>query len=604
MAKLPIESVREEIVKSVKDYDTIIINASTGSGKTTQIPQYLYYEGFRVIIVEPRPIEAISGYNRLLQEMNLEDINDIVGCRASNVYKNVKNNKILFCTGGIGIIKKIESDTEDNLVLIIDEVHEWKLSQETLVGWVNAYRKKGGKLKVVLMSATVDGNQLKEFFSKDGSVIDINLKRDLYPIEEYNYSEFNLNSLIRKHTSENHSCLCFCTGKGEIKRRIDDLEYSLGIYHEIDKVNIYALHGQLSFEDQQAIFEETEHPKVIFCTNIAQSGITPPVDVVFDNLKEKTVFVENGVDVLKEIYISKADQEQRKGRAGRLGPGFYYKYDDGYPIDNQRDYPVPEIQRTSLDKFVLELMSIGLNPMDLEFFHQPSKELINESINLLETLGAIKGDHLTSTGIMISKIPTGVRYGKIICEADRRGCMADVIIAVAIMNTGSVIKDNDIEYFEYSSPENYLHSDVLAEIEIYKKYKKHKFEKAHPGTFSRKNILTIDRIRRSLEFSIKNLGMDPYTRTENNIDILKCIFKGFLDSLISAHYMTDSYGYLWGLSSKSHVCRNFDKGIIFGLRKEFLNKWHSCNRLMNMASFLSFEDVRDVLPDIYKVEKI
>lgn len=596
MSKLLIETKKDEIIKSVKEYDTVIINASTGSGKTTQVPQYLYQEGYRVIVVEPRPIEAYSGYNRLLEEMELPEFNSVVGCKASNAYKNVKDAKILFCTGGIGTIKKIERESE-NLVLIVDEVHEWKLPQEILIGWVNAYRRKGGKIKLVLMSASVDIDQLKDFFIHDGSVKEIIMKEDQYPIEESVYWTGNEYSIIYNHITKNHSCLIFCSGKREIEVRRDRLETYLMEDEMLDKVQIFSLHGQIPFEDQQLIFQESGLPKIIFCTNIAQSGITPPVDVVMDNLREKTIFVKNGVELLKEVTISEADKIQRKGRAGRLGPGCYYANEE-YVNDINKKYPIPEIQRISLDKTVLELMGIGLNPMELKFFHQPSREALESSVRLLEELEAVKNNQLTQIGSIMSQIPIGVRYARILYEANKRGCLTDTITAVAIMSTGSVLnnkmlKEGDIWYYNFTEWEKYNRSDILAEIDIYKKYKKHKYESEPRGTFSKKNINTIDRVRRTLTFSLKALGMNPYTHTENNLDVIKCIFKGFSDSIISSFDLVDPNGYMWEIVSHSQIEKYQGMGIVFGIRKEFTNARHGTVRLISMVSYLSFEEMDD-----------
>lgn len=218
-------------------------------------------------------------------------------------------------------------------------------------------------------------------------------------------------------------------GKKEIDGIISDL-----MKEEVD-AEILPLHGELPSSEQRLCFNHYDRPKVVVSTNIAQTSVTiSDIDVVIDNGKEKRIEVNDGIEGLFVHDISKADCLQRAGRAGRTKNGIYVLCSEN-SLDEREEYSTPEIQRLVLDKVVLKLMSVGINPLNLEFFHQPSIESLTDSMETLKMLGAIENNKVTKLGMRMIKIPVSVRYARMIIEAEKYECTEQLIKAVSIMET-------------------------------------------------------------------------------------------------------------------------------------------------------------------------
>lgn len=606
--KYAIESKKQEILNALKEDDTVIINTETSSGKTTQVPQYFYDAGYKCIVVEPRPIEAYSAFKRVTEERKLPENQMEIGCRAGKHFMNVNTFGILYTSGNyvLSMFNKMKPEEMKDIVLIIDEVHEWKLPQEILMGWVNAYREKGNQLKMVLMSATLDPSELVKFYKEHSTVKLIQSDERNYEVDEFFfYSENFIYDKIHALTEDNKSVLVFCSGKETINRRME----MISDYHYVDtdKVELLPLHGQLTFEEQQLCFTNNGKVKVIFATNIAQSGITPPVHAIIDDGLEKKIVVKNGVDMLVESKISVADCIQRKYRAGRLGDGVYY-LQDGYA--ERDETPVPEIQRMNLDKTILKLLSMNIDPMEMKFVHDLNDNSVVDSMILLDDLGIIDNDKsLTEDGKLINKMPVGVRYGRMLLEAKKRGCVKDVIKAVAIMQCGSLLvlkhlKTHHNTYTDICGSERCNRSDILAEIEIYDKICRKEYDDYKKYGISSRKFNIIRNTVKNISYALKNLGFNVDDQTKDDKDIIYSIFMGLKDSVSVSRYdydMSDGK-YIWNLSYPSEIqyhMNNFgskydDYKFVFGLQKVFTssNPNRGNKRLLMFASIISLGELR------------
>lgn len=139
---LHVYSKIEDIISAVENFDTVILTAETGSGKSTQVPQMLYENGYDVIVTQPRRIACISLADRVSEEMG--DLSYVVGYHTAFESNRTEDTKILFCTDGLQMAKGIRN--VDNTILVLDEVHEWNLNIETLVAWIKKFRSEGNKL--------------------------------------------------------------------------------------------------------------------------------------------------------------------------------------------------------------------------------------------------------------------------------------------------------------------------------------------------------------------------------------------------------------------------------------------------------------------------
>ena len=162
---LPIYKYKDKIQSLVLDNQVVIISSETGSGKSTQIPQYLYEFGYNVIITEPRRIATTSVAKRVANEMDVK-LGRLVGYKTGYERCDSNETEILYITDGLQLIREIfdYDDLMENKILVIDEVHEWNLNIETILAWIHKKLQEGFKTKVVLMSATMDCKKLSKYF--------------------------------------------------------------------------------------------------------------------------------------------------------------------------------------------------------------------------------------------------------------------------------------------------------------------------------------------------------------------------------------------------------------------------------------------------------
>jgi late competence protein required for DNA uptake (superfamily II DNA/RNA helicase) len=587
---LPIWEQYNEIIKAVKENDTVIITAETGSGKSTQIPQYLYENGYSVIVTQPRRIACITLADWVSEEMNNSNV---VGYHTAFESTQTPDTKILFCTDGLQMAKGI--DDSENTILILDEVHEWNLNLETLIAWIRKFREDGGYIKVVLMSATIETEALAEFYKESSSVACISVAGRQHHVEHRKFGAVTFEDEIAGYVNSGYNVLAFVPGKKEINDTIDNLK-------EL-KVNaeFLPLHGEMLSDEQKKCFWKYPKPKVIVATNIAQTSVTiPDIDVVVDLGTEKRMEVRDGIEGLFIRDISKSDCLQRAGRAGRTKDGIYVLY-SYHTLENRDEYSTPEIQRLNLDKVVLKLLSVGIHAEELTFFHQPSSKSILEAKNLLEMLGAIKDDDITDIGKKMIYMPISTRFARMILEADEHQCVSDIIKIVAIMEVGSLIQykaTTQIDFGEYKMEHDVMYSDftkecksdLLAELDIYNRIIHFDFPDLKSVGLSKKNFLRIKELITKLNTTLQS-EMDIDTTSTNRVDLIRCIYSGMKDHLCKCTIggwnedCIDANGNEYAFSKQSCV-NSFEYAVGLPKTITYKDRW-GCNCRMNILTMIT-----------------
>lgn len=461
MKILPITTHKDEIVKAVRANDVTIIVGETGSGKSTQVPQYLSEIYDQVIVTEPRIMAAKTLARRVSDEMGVV-LGDEVGYRTGYDKCDSANSKILFCTDGLQLIRTItQSKNTANNVLIIDEIHEWNNNMEALAAWCK-YMLDKWNTKVVIMSATVDAESLKNYYGGKVSVIEV--PGNLYEVSFEERSECEFISTILEKVYEGKNVLAFVSGKKEISDTIKKLMDNFKLNQTA--VKVFPLHGELDWEEQSKCFDSYDVPKVIVATNVAQTSVTiPDINIVVDTGKAKITIARNGIEGLFEVNISQADCLQRKGRAGRVQNGEYILCSD-VCFEYRDRYMAPEIQRSILDRVVLQLAVAGIDAEKLEFFHQPKKSAIQIAKNELYNLGALDLEcHVTELGHKMVKMPVSVQLARMIVEAEKFGVTEDVMTIAAIVEMGGLLSKEG----SYSNFTSESRSDLLAELDVWNK---------------------------------------------------------------------------------------------------------------------------------------
>lgn len=577
---LPITNYKNEIIEAVRSHSFTIISAETGSGKSTQIPQYLadYYE--QVIVTEPRIMAAKTLAKRVAEEMEVT-LGQEVGYRTAFDKCSSPNSNILYCTDGLQLIRTIFSeDNKTKNVLVIDEVHEWNLNIETLVAWCKFMQGKWNT-KVVLMSATLDTDGLSEFFGNDVAVL--NIPGNLYEVSMEQRHQISLIDTINENINCGKNILVFVPGKKEIA----DVIYHL----DIENAMVLPLHGELDWEDQKKCFKHYPVSKVIVATNVAQTSITiPDIDVVVDTGEARISIAENGIQGLFLKSISRSDIMQRKGRAGRTKSGKYFLCSD-IPMKYREEYSVPEIQRSILDRVVLQLATIGLDAEELEFFHQPDLSEIKLSKKALTDIGAFSEKQVTAIGRKIVKMPVSVQVARMIVEAEKYGVTEQVITIASIIENGGLLSKEG-KYNDFTSE---YKSDLLAELDVWKSINQMKYIDFQKLGINKR---TFFRVKENIQ-KLKEALAGIVELTHNNDR--EAIVKSCLYGLVSHIYVRD-YDNMYYSEDGSEVrldrksCVSYCPQIIVGIPKTIEFKdMYGCTDTMDLVNFVSKIDVSTLI---------
>lgn len=456
---LPIFEFREELLEAIKEHQVLIVVAETGSGKTTQLPQYLHEAGYtkgglRVGCTQPRRVAAMSVAARVAEEM---------GCRLGQEvgysirFEDMTSDKTVlkYMTDGM-LLREFLTDPELSTysALVIDEAHERTLSTDILFGLVKDIARFRPELRLLISSATMNAQKFSEFFD-DAPIFDVPGRR--FPVDmfytsqpEANYIHAAITTILQIHTTQpKGDILLFLTGQDEIEACEENLKetmYALG--DKVPELIVAPIYANLPSEMQTKIFEPTPEGarKVVLATNIAETSITiDGVVYVIDPgfVKQNNFNPKTGMSSLVVEPISRASAQQRAGRAGRVGPGKAFRLYTKWAFKNELPQDtIPEIQRTNLGMVVLMLKSLGINDiLNFDFLDKPPAETIIKSFEMLYALGAInhKGE-LTRLGRRMAEFPVDPMLSKAIIGSEVFKCTAEVLIIISMLQeSGSLL---------------------------------------------------------------------------------------------------------------------------------------------------------------------
>lgn len=460
-AALPVFQNRQLIVNTVARHPVTIIVGETGSGKTTQIPQFLaevYAEGQgRVVCTQPRRVAAVSVAARVAEEMDVR-LGEEVGYHVRfQPMMDAVRTRVLYMTDGM-LLRECMSDPllPAVRVVMVDEVHERTKSTDVALGLLKGILNKREDFRVVAMSATLDVGKLTAFFP-DAPVL--KLSGRVFPVEvSYipspitHYVKAAVEWSIRLHVQEPEGdILCFLTGEKEICEAVNSANAALrntetANRHGICSFAVLPLYGALPLAEQQKVFSRLPPGtrKIVFTTNIAETSVTVDgVVYVIDCCYQKQTLYNAGVRVeyLLPAVISKASAEQRRGRAGRTRPGKCLRLVPETDYDKFPEQTFPEMLRTSILDVVLLLLEVGVeNPCQFEFLDPPSDESVNDAFFQLLLLGIVNEElQLTPLGKRMAALPVGAPAARMLVKAEDHHCAADAAVIVA-MSEGGIIR--------------------------------------------------------------------------------------------------------------------------------------------------------------------
>uniref|UniRef100_A0A3B4TTB9 RNA helicase n=1 Tax=Seriola dumerili TaxID=41447 RepID=A0A3B4TTB9_SERDU len=445
---LPIFPYREDLLAAIQEHQILVIEGETGSGKTTQIPQYLLEDGYtkggmKIGCTQPRRVAAMSVAARVAQEMSVKLGNE-VGYSIRFEDCTSERTVLKYMTDGMLLREFLtEPDLASYSVIIIDEAHERTLHTDILFGLIKDIARFRPDLKVLVASATLDTERFSCFFD-DAPVFRIPGRR--FPVDifytkapEADYLEACVVSVLQIHVTQSPGdVLVFLTGQEEIEACCELLqERCRRLGSKIAELLVLPIYANLPSDMQAKIFNPTPPGarKVVVATNIAETSLTiDGIIYVIDPgfCKQKSYNARTGMESLIVTPCSRASANQRAGRAGRVAAGKCFRLYTAWAFKHEmEETTVPEIQRTNLGNVVLLLKSLGINDLiHFDFMDPPPHETLVLALEQLYALGAL--NHLGE----LTKLDL---INIFIITCDKYKCSEEVLTIAAMLSVNNSI---------------------------------------------------------------------------------------------------------------------------------------------------------------------
>ncbi|KAG8909357.1 DEAH-box ATP-dependent RNA helicase prp43 [Tulasnella sp. 408] len=468
--KLPVFAQIQDFYDMYTKNQIIVMIGETGSGKTTQIPQFCVYsdlphtKGKMIACTQPRRVAAMSVAQRVAAEMDVELGKQVGYTIRFEDMTEAGTTFLKYMTDGMLLREAMNDPTLSRYsTVILDEAHERTLATDILMGLLKDIARNRSDLKIIVMSATLDALKFQKYFgSQDKPAPLLKVPGRTFPVETFytqepepDYVEAAIRTVLMiHHAEEPGDILLFLTGEEEIEdacRRIRAEAEDLERQHPdtVGPLTCVPLYASLPPREQQKIFQPAPGPKTpdgppgrkcVVSTNIAETsltidGIVYVVDPGF--VKSKVYNPRIRVESLLVAPISKASAQQRAGRAGRTRPGKCFRlYTEKDFIKELEEQTYPEILRSNLANTVLELMKLGVKDLvHFDYMDAPAPETIMRALELLNYLAALDDDgNLTEMGKIMAEFPLDPQMSKMLIVSPEFRCSNEILTLSAMLS--------------------------------------------------------------------------------------------------------------------------------------------------------------------------
>ncbi|KAK4449429.1 P-loop containing nucleoside triphosphate hydrolase protein [Podospora aff. communis PSN243] len=488
---LPAFAVREDLLRVIRDNQVVIVVGETGSGKTTQLTQFLYEDGYgktgMIGCTQPRRVAAMSVAKRVAEEMEVK-LGSTVGYAIRFEDCTSDETVIKYLTDGILLRESLnEPDLDRYSCVIMDEAHERALNTDILMGLFKKILQRRRDLKLIVTSATMNSKRFSDFYGGapefiiPGRTFPVDVMFHRSPVEDY--VDQAVQQVLAIHCGKPAGdILVFMTGQEDIEVTCELVRERLDALNDPPKLSILPIYSQMPADLQAKIFDRAEPGvrKCIVATNIAETSLTVDgimyvVDAGYSKLKVYNPRM--GMDTLQITPISQANANQRSGRAGRTGPGQAYRlFTEKAFKDEMYIQTIPEIQRTNLANTVLLLKSLGVRDLlDFDFMDPPPQDTITTSLFDLWALGALDNlGELTELGRKMNAFPMDPSLAKLLIMSETYGCSEEMVTIVSMLSVPNVFyrpkerqEESDAAREKFFVPE----SDHLTYLHVYSQWK-------------------------------------------------------------------------------------------------------------------------------------
>jgi len=451
--KLPCYEARDKAVEMVKSNQSSVLIGETGSGKTTQVPQFLLQEGYAdklsIAVTQPRRVAAMSVAARVAQEMDVE-LGAEVGYLIRFEDVTSEKTKIKYMTDGMLLREcMIDPELRRYSVVILDEAHERTLATDILFGLIKKVLEKRSDLRCLVMSATLEAESFQDYWSAGTKHAPLlRVPGRMFPVETFfalrpqkDYVESAIDVVVNIHQQEGKGdILLFLCGEQEIEDACNEIQERADCTNK--PMLVLPLYSSLPMQQQRKVFPPAPEGtrKIIVSTNIAETSVTIDgvVYVVDPGLvKQKLYNPRTHSESLLVSPISRASAMQRSGRAGRTRPGKCFRL---YTLDTfNKELPestYPEIIRSNLSSVVLQLKTLGVEDLvHFDFMEPPSPESMMRALEMLHFLGAVDDEcDLTEAGKQMAVLPIDPHLSRALIASAHAGCVQEALCVVAMLS--------------------------------------------------------------------------------------------------------------------------------------------------------------------------
>ena len=616
---LPIYAYRDELLKCVRENQVTIIVGETGSGKTTQIPQYLHEAGYtkkatrdkvaiKVGCTQPRRVAAMSVAARVAQEMGCH-LGHECGYHIRFEDETCERTMVKYMTDGMLLREFLADATLGSYsVIMVDEAHERSLATDVLFGLVKDIARFRDDIKLIISSATMDAQKFSDYFDK-APIFLIPGRR--FPVDilytkapEADYLDAAVVTALQVHISQPTpgDVLIFLTGQQEIDTCEQILKLrtqSLG--SKIKELLICPIYASLPSEKQAEVFVPTPENarKVVIATNIAETSLTIEgicfvIDAGF--AKQNSYNPKTGMESLLVTPISKAGAVQRAGRAGRTQAGKCFRLYTAWSFKHELpDVTVPEIQRTNMASTVLMLKSMGIDDLiNFDFLDPPPVDTLIKSLEQLYALSALNHNgELTKTGRRMAEFPCDPMLSKTILASEKYECVEQILTICSMLDVNNSVfyRPKDKALHADNAKKNFArggHGDHFALLNVYNDWAETNYSRqwCFENFVQEKSMIRARDIREQFVDLCERVEIE-LVDSSDVVKVAKAITSGYFYH--SAKFSRDG---TYRTVKNPHTVAIHPQSTLFkGKEKEDLPRWVTYHRLM----FTSKEYMRQII---------
>ena len=478
---LPIDQRLEEILGLLEHHQVVVVQAETGAGKTTRIPQ-------AVILADPRARVTMTQTRRNAIRWNGKRIASELGCQPGGLIgwrlfgeePMVSKETRLTLVIDQALANKVRRDGRlPKGLIVVDEAHERSVSTDLLLGLIKEGLATSPETKVLVTSATIDTEKFSRYFaidSKPTPVVSVPgrcfpVSTEITRLESYEHhsqaaaraagvamERFLKGELLTPtqdgtdtQTVSKGTVLVLLPGKEDIRNVVDSLRWQARKLQELDKspeselgrIEVTSCHGESTPDEQDQIQRPvpTGTLRFVCATEVVRTSVTVRETVgVVDSLELKRLVTDGkGIGHLTKVTISKAEADQAKGRAGRTAPGFYMPVSFESEFEGLAPYPTPAILREPTTHVALQVAAVGRSVRTFPFLDAPAPDKVETAIKRLKRLGALdENEQITEIGQLLVQFPLDPERAKVLVTADKLEVLAEAVVVTAVLEAEGI----------------------------------------------------------------------------------------------------------------------------------------------------------------------